>query len=92
MAGTGTEGDTNVVTGSTGGTGMTMLTGSGDGIVGEITGEVEETFGGMVKIVGMDAVVEGVKVLGGRRVAAVPVPGPEADVSPGPGVVDSFIS
>ena len=40
MAGAGTEGSTSVVAGSTGGTGITMLTGGGEGGVDEIDGEV----------------------------------------------------
>jgi len=92
VAGGGTEGGTNVVTGITGGTGMTMRAGSGDGIVGEIMGEVEGTLGATVMVGGIDTVIEGVKVLAGRLVTTVPVPGPETDGSPGPVVMDSFIS
>jgi len=40
VAGAGTEGSTSVVAGSTGGTGITMLTGGGEGGVDEIDGEV----------------------------------------------------
>ncbi|OPX74963.1 MAG: hypothetical protein A4E40_00617 [Methanoregulaceae archaeon PtaU1.Bin059] len=92
VAGAGTEGGTNVVTGITGGTGMTMRAGSGEGIVGEITGEVEETLGATVMVGGIDTPGEEVKVRGGKLVTTVPVPGPETDVSPGLGVADSFMS
>ena len=93
VPGTGTEGSTSVVTGSAGGTGITMLTGRGDESVGMI---VSIVVGDGVALVGVPCTGAGVAGLAAVvPVAAVvapvilcPVPLPSPDMEPTVGISD----